>query len=153
MEYKKNFCCSPRDMAEDEIVTRILGEDSGKCGCREGTETVSVESNERRGCKCGSRCEMRNSSDNARSGNTCGGSRCGCANNAEGRKEDRENDCSCALDMRLAGSPLAMVYSPDQEWRELYTDEEALSRGTLFKELDKPFYPGCKTGRCSRADN
>ncbi len=34
---------------------------------------------------------------------------------------------------------LAMVYSPVQEWRETYELQTALKRGTLFKELDKPF--------------
>lgn len=153
MEYKKNFCCSPRDMADDEIVTRILGENGGKCGCREESGRAAAESNEQRGCGCGSHRETRNSADSGRGTSAGRGSRCGCAREAERREEERENECGCALDTRLAGSPLAMVYSPDQEWRELYSDDEALNRGTLFKELDKPFYPGCKTGRCSRAVN
>lgn len=33
---------------------------------------------------------------------------------------------------------LAMVYSPNQCWRRLYSPEEALSHGTLFEELYKP---------------
>ena len=33
---------------------------------------------------------------------------------------------------------LAMVYSPHQCWRMLYSPEKALMRGTLFEELDKP---------------
>ena len=37
--------------------------------------------------------------------------------------------------------PLAMVYAPRQKWRNAYSPEEALSRGTLFAELDLPFYP------------
>ena len=39
----------------------------------------------------------------------------------------------------LYGHPLAMVYSPVQEWRSLYDNEMGLSRGTIFKELDLPF--------------
>ena len=36
---------------------------------------------------------------------------------------------------------LAMVYSPIQEWACLMeTPEKALSTGTLFQELNKPFY-------------
>ena len=35
--------------------------------------------------------------------------------------------------------PLAMMYSPTQEWRALYDNEMGLSRGTIFKELDLPF--------------
>ena len=34
---------------------------------------------------------------------------------------------------------LAMVYSPMQCWRKLYTPAEALTKGTLFEELYKPY--------------
>lgn len=33
---------------------------------------------------------------------------------------------------------LAMVYSPKQAWRLLYSSADALSHGTLFEELYKP---------------
>ena len=35
--------------------------------------------------------------------------------------------------------PLAMMYAPLQEWRELYDLDTALNRGTMFSELDLPF--------------
>ncbi|MCQ2413997.1 MAG: spore coat associated protein CotJA [Clostridia bacterium] len=35
-------------------------------------------------------------------------------------------------------SQLAMVYALPQEFRSLYDPAEALNRGTLFYELDKP---------------
>ena len=38
----------------------------------------------------------------------------------------------------LVEHPLAMVYSPYQIWRDLYTPEVALTRGTIFPELDLP---------------
>ena len=38
---------------------------------------------------------------------------------------------------------LAMVYSPYQCWRQLYSEEEALNHGTLFEELYKPLEDGC----------
>lgn len=38
--------------------------------------------------------------------------------------------------------PLAMVYSPVQEWRDLYENEVGHDRGTIFKELDFPFLGG-----------
>ncbi|MGB4466263.1 MAG: spore coat associated protein CotJA [Eubacteriales bacterium] len=49
----------------------------------------------------------------------------------------------------LSEYPLAMVYAPDQIWRNVYSPDEGLSRGTLFAELDKPFYPPrvCGGGR------
>ena len=40
--------------------------------------------------------------------------------------------------------PLGMMYAPMQEFRKLYTPEDALCRGTLFCELDLPFRGGDK---------
>lgn len=37
------------------------------------------------------------------------------------------------------GFPLASVYAPTQVFRNLYDIDEALMRGTVFKELDLPF--------------
>ena len=42
----------------------------------------------------------------------------------------------------LSSHPLAMVYSPLQEFREIYAPEVALDRGTMFAELDLPFEGG-----------
>lgn len=43
--------------------------------------------------------------------------------------------------------PLAMVYSPYQEWRQTYTPDIALCRGTLFGELDLPLEAiNCRRG-------
>lgn len=39
---------------------------------------------------------------------------------------------------------LAMVYSPEQYWGQLYPPEEGLERGTLFEGLYKPWQPDCK---------
>ena len=39
-------------------------------------------------------------------------------------------------------TPLAMAYVPFQQWGETYDDDKALSRGTLFPELDLPFSGG-----------
>ena len=36
------------------------------------------------------------------------------------------------------GLSLAMVYSPYQSWRMLYSEDDALKHGTLFEELYKP---------------
>ena len=36
--------------------------------------------------------------------------------------------------------PLAMTYMPMQEWRNLYAPCDALKAGTIFAELDLPFY-------------
>ena len=39
---------------------------------------------------------------------------------------------------------LAMVYSPIQDYTGLYEPEQALSRGTLFRALDKPLEEDCR---------
>lgn len=41
-----------------------------------------------------------------------------------------------------AWRPLAMVYSPAQEWQALYDSEVGLAKGTIFKELEFPFVGG-----------
>lgn len=47
----------------------------------------------------------------------------------------------------LEACSLAMVYSPAQEWRGLYPVGEAIRKGTLFTELDKPFLGKTLSGR------
>lgn len=66
------------------------------------------------GCGCG--CD--DAQDN---GNVCMGHE-GCGENSWGLNE----------------YPLAMVYAPCQQFRALYDPATALSRGTLFTELDLP---------------
>jgi len=39
----------------------------------------------------------------------------------------------------LYGCPIAMVYTPEQEFENLYEADAALTRGTIFKQLDLPF--------------
>ena len=36
-------------------------------------------------------------------------------------------------------TPIAMAYVPYQQWEKLYDDAVAISRGTIFPSLDKPF--------------
>ena len=70
----------------------------------------------------------------------------GVAGGAGGTGENAPD--TCGSPGALAGYPLAMAYTPDQIWQELYEDDEALAQGTLFRELDFPFCPGCrKSGR------
>ena len=45
--------------------------------------------------------------------------------------------------------PLAMVYSPYQHFKELYSLDKALERGTIFARLDLPFEGGNGEG-CKR---
>ena len=36
-------------------------------------------------------------------------------------------------------TPIGMAYVPYQQWEKLYDDAVAISRGTIFPSLDKPF--------------
>ena len=59
-----------------------------------------------------------------------------------------QNSCPCQEGSQNSRCPsphfpdnvhLAMVYSPDQEFEELYCPEDGLEAGTVFMKLDKPF--------------
>ncbi len=52
----------------------------------------------------------------------------------------------------LCGFPLGSVYAPLQEWRAIYDIETGFSRGTIFRELDMPWYGsgGAMRGGCCR---
>ena len=45
--------------------------------------------------------------------------------------------CACGQSCEL---PLAMTYMPMQVWRNVYAPCDALQAGTIFAELDLPFY-------------
>jgi hypothetical protein len=62
------------------------------------------------------------------------------------RNEIPANPCE---NDRVPYKSLAMVYSPVQEYRMIYDPEIALVNGTIFEELDKPFYCGSCRGKSS----
>lgn len=49
------------------------------------------------------------------------------------------NRCTCGCGQPDV-LPLAMTYMPMQVWRSIYTPCDALRAGTIFEELDLPFY-------------
>ncbi len=71
-----------------------------------------------------------------------------CANPGERSYEQNEEKNSQAhrRSWGLEGYPLASVYAPLQEWRNIYDTELGFSRGTIFKELDLPFLCGERSG-------
>lgn len=38
-----------------------------------------------------------------------------------------------------AETPIGMAYVPYQQWKNIYETDVAFDRGTIFKDLDKPF--------------
>lgn len=57
-----------------------------------------------------------------------------------------QRNYKCCKD-EFSGMPIAMAYVPWQEWCEIYDICEGFSRGTIFRELDKPFQG---RGGCNR---
>ena len=55
--------------------------------------------------------------------------------NCRGEEQEQDSPVNC-----LSGKSLAMVYSPCQVFEGLYAPEEALAHGTMFYELEKPFW-------------
>ena len=66
-----------------------------------------------------------------------------------------QEDCNCApytasKDDENFDYALAMVYSQKQSWQNIYSVEEGLKTGTIFQELNKPFYGAkCHGGSCN----
>ncbi|MBE6774095.1 MAG: spore coat associated protein CotJA [Ruminococcaceae bacterium] len=55
----------------------------------------------------------------------------------------QDTDCACKKAPFPVNTALAMAYVPFQQNGEVYSCERALSRGTAFPCLDKPFLMGC----------
>lgn len=57
-------------------------------------------------------------------------------------KEQNRKCSTCSVRETIEGlsdMPLAMAYVPWQCWDKIYDTEKGFCRGTIFKELDKPF--------------
>lgn len=124
MEYRKYYN-TPREHIDNDLLLRILDE-KDPVNCNYG--------NSYRQGSC-----RRNDVNTS-----C------CENIPTPRRE--QNDCNacdekCAKVSPLSGYALAMAYIPDQEWADLFNEDDAINHGTIFTELCKPFYHGC-AGSC-----
>lgn len=74
--------------------------------------------------------------------NTCGQPRCG-------RSSYSSPAMRSGSDWSMDNFALAMAYVPMQHFKNVYELDEALSVGTIFPELNKPFmgFNGWKGGR------
>ncbi|MBP3378751.1 MAG: spore coat associated protein CotJA [Clostridia bacterium] len=136
---------------------------SNSCTCRRATSdsrrdnswnrsgeayTVRRDSYSSNSEKVGSSCKVENDSrrvarceDNTDARRPCNYNDSAYVNR---REESANGECceKCIGNSCINGYPVAMVYCPDHEFEDLYSCEEALDRGTLFRILDLPFYPG-----------
>ena len=58
---------------------------------------------------------------------------------AEQKDDEDATECPMPKSKFAPDMPLAMAYVPFQIWETPYDTETALSRGTIFPSLDKPF--------------
>jgi hypothetical protein len=108
---------TPHEHADDALLSRILGTD---CPCNGNDRQKARE--------YGALPDTRGYVDARCERSTCG--RCGCAYD--------ENARVCGFGVE--NSVLAALYTPLQAFDEVYDTDVALSRGTMFAALDKPFY-------------
>jgi hypothetical protein len=82
---------------------------------------------------------------------------CGCAPERNYAANRRTSDkCGCSYTPRSYANTeemnykLGMVYSPYQNWQNLYPCDKGFTEGTIFMELNKPFegYKNGKGGCC-----
>lgn len=74
-------------------------------------------------------CDVCNNTRVTNSCDTCGNT----------RNDNNSDDCRKTRD-ELRGMPLAMGYVPWQTFECTYEPAQGLHAGTIFPELDKPFY-------------
>lgn len=57
-------------------------------------------------------------------------------------RSNASKDCFCERRKSdsLMGLPVAMAYVPWQHFHDVYEPDKALSYGTIFPELNKPFF-------------
>ncbi len=131
MFIEENDVRTPRDRADGDLLRRLAMEQShaATVGARPMKNGCSCPIQPRVQEKYDCRGELRNGRE--------GKEKYGC------RGELRNGDVWQMHDL-----PLAMVYSPYQHWRNVYDCEKGLSRGTIFRDLDKPFEASGSKGGC-----
>ncbi len=58
---------------------------------------------------------------------------------ADESSPEHSKECSMPVGEFPSKTPIGMAYVPFQQWEKPYDREAALSRGTIFPALDKPF--------------
>ena len=129
----------------------------GNCSCRSQKPNNPVP-----GCNSHS----QNQSTMASGCNSCSSNQnniaSGCNNHHQNQPRTCDSGCerphyrqpeNCAdsishIDMH--NIPIGIGYVPWQKWRNVYALCEGLSQGTIFKELDYPFYGCIPNGFCSQ---
>lgn len=178
MYMDENDVRCPRDRVDGELLRRLLkeeGVDGNHCvgtpapyrnrGVGRGCDGSMREGAHVRGCDGAVRIADRRCGMTARNEAASGGT-CGCDDphhdhgtcDCDGHDHHHVGDGAGAIgntypcgENGVKERSLAMVYAPIQYWRGAYDPKTALSRGTMFRELDMPFYGAkhsAKGGNC-----
>lgn len=144
-----NRSCPGNMMADNNRCDNACG---SMCDSRDNNACMRDVDNM---CSRSSDMDTRNRRDgNMRSGCRRDNMRSGCRRdnmrNSCGRDKDMDSRCRMDNDMSsrrgnmndMEGFALAMAYVPWQQWGEIYPLNTGLQRGTIFPELDKPFFKG-----------
>ena len=147
MYMDENDVRSPRDRVDGELLRRLLEEDRAEGRAHSNSNSVSrgCDGTLRAGRSCTGqggdrRCEYQIMP--RRENTAIGNSGCGCQGHDHSNGTDQNmigNTYPCG-ENGVHERALAMVYAPVQHWRNAYDPKTALSRGTLFRELDMPFH-------------
>ena len=125
----KNENFTPRERVNRELLDRMLAEsareEAAECATMPSPSPAPYPAAPAMACQCR---EERRCPVNYANRNQC----------APQREDSVPNTCRTPVH---PGVSLAMVYSPCQAFADLYEPEAGIARGTIFKELDKPFYP------------
>ena len=125
-----------RDRAGREMM-QFLAQSGSGCGEQAGRMS--------RGCdgrgRCGDVPDGMARAEGLVGNNGAQGDGCGC-----GEQGVIGNSHPCG-ENGVEGRSLAMVYAPIQSWGNIYDPQTALTRGTLFRELDMPFFGDKKADR------
>ncbi len=133
MEYRNNYG-TPRDKVSDALLSELLGENEPQSGMSYDYGRMMQSRSENGGTQNGCGCTVRpngcRTETQSRQTPDCRG------NYPDGRQSGWDNP-------PLTGNPFAMVYSPVQEFDDVFEAEEGLCHGTIFKMLDFPLLRGC----------
>ena len=141
-------------MPGTQMGCEIAGNNRSAGGCetcgnaRTGNTGVCGNTRVGNGCevcgntKVGTSCEVCESTRMGNNVEACGSARAGNKYETCGmvRVENSCNGCGNSMRDELRGMPLAMGYVPWQNFGCTYEPMEGLRSGTIFPELDKPFY-------------
>ena len=159
MEYRKNMKI-PLDRGDEAFLRQMLEEnaDEVRYGEMYSQRCSRMNHPARNLCGCESTTARSRQAANPETNVVPG---CGCSKNRQANEDHHHSPTGCGCgngrqDVAWAGYPIAMVYSPVQEWREILEADEAMVYGTLFRELIFPWHPaacheknncGCQGGQ------